>query len=395
MFFELGFSSVITQYVSHERTRLSYDGSIGFAGPAIGLKRFATAVRLASTWYTWGSLGCGCLLVLGGWFFFYGDSTSWRVPLLALVVAVPLSLYSQKLWSVYEGFWYVREIYQVRLIAAIFSSFLIVAVFLLGQGLLAPAVSPFVAFLASYLVRNSERNSFWRRIRQIEYERESSTKLFREILSLQSRISISSICGFFMFQSITPITYRVAGPDAAASIGIGMAAFLILSSLGSVLVHVRLPRLIQLINAGDISRYFAYGFSVARFSTISVFLLACMGVGLLLVLRSWNIDWAYSRLPDPISFTLFMAAAVLNQIVSVQATLTRSFKAEPYLMHSLIVACVTVVGAIMAATRSDPQLIALVFFFVTFCVSLPSSMLIYKLQKSRRTHLANNLHSNS
>jgi hypothetical protein len=308
---------------------------------------------------------------------------------------VPLSLYSQKLWSVYEGFWYVREIYQVRLIAAIVASFLIVAAFMLGQALLAPAVSPFVTFLFSYLVRSSERRSFWRRLREIEYEKDSSRKLFREILSLQSRISISWICGFFMFQSITPITYRVAGPELAATIGVGMAAFLILSALGGALVQVRLPRLIQLIHAGDIRRYFAYGLSVAQFSTISVFLLACTGVGLLLALRYSNIDWAYSRLPDPTSFALLMAAAVLNQIVSVQATLTRSFKAEPYLIHSLIVSSVTVVGTIVATMHRDPQVIALAFFLVTCCVSLPSSILVFKLEKSRRTHLANNLHSNS
>ncbi|WP_425253251.1 hypothetical protein ACPJXG_02025 [Janthinobacterium sp. NFX145] len=397
IFFELGFSSVILQYVGHERRYLAFDRVSGFTGPIEKLERLANIYRLASTWFNWGAIGCSIFLLIGGSLFFYDHSNSqdmpWMLPLIFLSICVPLSLYSQRFWVVYEGFGHINEVYKLRLCASVSSCVAIIIFFLYGYGLFAPIISPFFNFVFSQVLRIREY-SFWGRISEIKFAVDAKKIIFKEILTLQSKISVSWLCGFFMIQSITPIVYKFSGPESAAVVGIGMSAVLITSGLLSVLLQVKIPELLELIKGGELLEYFSFGKKLAVQTFSASLVVSLIGGIFIALLNIFNINWLSSRLPDLHAYTFFMLAAIVNQIIATQATLTRLFKVEPYLYHSILVAVSTVLVITFAAKNSSTAGIAICYFLITLLVSLPSSTYIYLSEKKKRIPSAHNLHSN-
>jgi hypothetical protein len=397
IFFELGFSSVILQYVGHERRYLTFDRTSGFSGPDEKLERLANIYRLASTWFNWGAIGCSMFLLVGGSLFFFDDSKSqdmpWMVPLIFLSICVPLSLYSQRFWVVYEGFGHINEVYKLRLFSSISSCLAIVILFAYGYGLFAPIINPFFNFVFSQILRVKEYG-FWKRMKEIKFSADNKKSIFKEILALQSKISVSWLCGFFMIQSITPIVYKFSGPESAAVVGIGMSAVLITSGLLSVFLQVKIPELLELIKCGEIFKYFNFGKKIAIQTFLASLAISIIGGVFICLLDIFNVHWLTNRLPDLYAYTFFMLAAIVNQIIATQATLTRLFKVEPYLYHSILVALSTVLVIIFTAKNSSSVGIAECYFLITIVISLPSSTYIYIAEKKKRIQSAHNLHSN-
>lgn len=385
IFFELGFSSVILQYIGHEKQNISFNEKIGFSGPGENLQRLSNIYNLARVWFSWGALGCSIFLIIGGSIFFFEksiDNSVWFIPLIAMSIGIPLSLYSQRFWVVYEGFGHIERVYQLRACAATLSCFVIAISFYFGFGLLAPAISPLCFFIFSQILKFSNL-SFWKFLKKINEENEQQKKLFKEILFLQAKIAMSWLSGFFMFQSVTPIIYKLGSPESAAVIGIGMSAILILNGLLGTIVQIKIPKLIRLINLKSIEEYFSYGKKLLFLTVFAAMVLSVLGGLFIYFLDIMNVRWLTDRLPNIETYAFFMLAAVVNQIISTQATLTRLFKAEPYLFHSILVAVSTVLVMIFSA-KLDVSKIALYYFLITLVISLPSSLLIFNVEKRKR-----------
>jgi hypothetical protein len=385
IFFELGFSSVILQYVGHERQNISFDTKSGFSGPDENVQRLSNIYNLARIWFSWGAFGCGVFLIIGGSIFFFEesiDNSVWFIPMVGMSIGIPLSLYSQRFWVVYEGFGHIERVYQLRACAAALSCVVIAISFYFGFGLLAPVISPLCFFIFSQILRFTDSN-FWKFFGRINKKSEEQKKLFKEILFLQSKIAISWLSGFFMFQSVTPIVYKLGSPESAAVIGIGMSAILILNGLLGTIVQIKIPNLIKLINIKSIDEYFCYGRKLLLLTVFAAVVLSILGGLFIYFLDVMKMRWLTDRLPNIQTYAFFMLAAVLNQMISTQATLTRLFKAEPYLFHSILVAISTVLVMIFAAKLEVSQ-IALYYFLITLMISLPSSTLIFTIEKRKR-----------
>lgn len=385
IFFELGFSSVILQYVGHERQDISFDKKNGFRGPIENLQRLSNIYNLARIWFSWGALACSIFLIIAGSIFFFEksiDNTVWLIPLLGMSIGIPLSLYSQRFWAVYEGFGHIERVYQLRACAAILSCFMIAVCFYFGFGLMAPVISPLCFFIFSQVLKFTNLN-FWKAFGKIKEKNEEQKKLFKEILLLQSKIAISWLCGFFMFQSVTPIIYKFGSPEHAAVIGIGMSAILILNGLLGTIVQIKIPKLIKLINTKAIEEYFNYGKNLLFFTVLAAVIFSALGGLFIYFLDIMKLRWLADRLPGLQAYTFFMLAAVVNQIISTQATLARLFKVEPYLFHSIMVAISTVLIMFLSA-KLEVSKIALHYFLITLMISLPSSILIFTIEKRKR-----------
>ena len=385
IFFELGFSSVILQYVGHERQNISFDKRIGFSGPDENLQRLSNIYNLARIWFSWGAFGCGVFLIIGGSIFFFEksiDNSVWFIPLIGMSIGIPLSLYSQRFWVVYEGFGHIERVYQLRACAAALSCAVIAISFYFGFGLLAPVISPLCFFIFSQILRFTDLN-FWKSFDRINEKSEEQKKLFKEILFLQSKIAISWLSGFFMFQSVTPIVYKLGSPESAAVIGIGMSAILILNGLLGTIVQIKIPNLIKLINIKSINEYFYYGRKLLLLTVFAAIGLSILGGLFIYFLDFMKMRWLADRLPNIQTYAFFMLAAVVNQIISTQATLTRLFKAEPYLFHSILVAISTVLVMVFSA-KLEVSKIAIYYFLITLMISLPSSTLIFTIEKRKR-----------
>ena len=91
------------------------------------------------------------------------------------------------------------------------------------------------------------------------------------------------------------------------------------------------------------------------------------------------------RMISPELFAVLVLAAGANFIVQSLATLLRSFKREPFLVQSLVVASFTLVLAMLAAPRWGDAGVTFSYLAATAGIGLPSALAIFA--HSRRRYL--------
>lgn len=396
--FELGFSSVVLQYVAHERVYLTYSPGASISGDSNRMDSLRAVFNVADKWFTRASLGCAVTLAIGGYEFFKGVSgTDWVLPLIILTIGVPLSLFQQKFWITLEGLGCIDLVVRYRVVSYFLSCIIVPVFFMSGFGLLTPAVSFFCISVASIFLKKKTKD-VWIQLNDkkqylTEERRMRNKAVFKDMLSLQGKVSISYIAGYFMFQAITPITYRTAGPDIAAIVGLGVSVILIMTNVLAAVMQVRIPYLMQKIGQKNLGAYYVAGERIL-FDTLSLgFGLSVIGLIILYVLNEYNLYKIATRLPDIPTYLCFVCVAMVSQVISVQATLTRLFKSEPYLWYSVAIAIVMVVVCLEGARTRSVLTIAALCFGVMLCIALPWSTIIYRREKKRRLNV-DYLHSN-
>ncbi|MGA8729028.1 MAG: hypothetical protein WB608_09780, partial [Terracidiphilus sp.] len=92
-----------------------------------------------------------------------------------------------------------------------------------------------------------------------------------------------------------------------------------------------------------------------------------------------------ARMVSPGLFAVLVLAAGANFVVQSLATLLRSFKREPFLVQSLVVASLTLVLAVFTAPRWGNAGVTLSYLVATAGIGLPSALAIFA--RSRRRYL--------
>ena len=119
VFFELGLTYVITQFVSHERANLNWTGHGTLEGKPLAQARLALLVRFASFWYGAVALLMVTVLLPAGLLLFRRSAEAALVPALpgswaSLVLATAGLLFVTLAMAILEGTGLVAEVARVR-----------------------------------------------------------------------------------------------------------------------------------------------------------------------------------------------------------------------------------------------------------------------------------------
>ncbi|MDQ2801051.1 MAG: hypothetical protein M3Y13_15570, partial [Armatimonadota bacterium] len=129
VFFELGLSTVILQFASHERAKLEWTPAGLLEGDPIAKSRLALLLRFSLVWYGVVAVLVALLLLPGGFLFFSrhqppGVSLAWQLPWLWIVLVTAGSLALSPMISLLEGCGLVAEIAGVQLVQNMIGSVL-------------------------------------------------------------------------------------------------------------------------------------------------------------------------------------------------------------------------------------------------------------------------------
>lgn len=389
--FELGFSTVLIQFIGHEKQRIGPHFQ-QFLVPdqpvALDAKsRIGEIFRVADRWFLRGGLLCFLTMsILAVLMFRNEPGADWVAPAICTAAAVSINLTFTGRWAIYEGFGFVQDILLARFIAAAIWGALIFTFFFVGQGILVAAAAPFSATIAYLVFIAWKGRTFWHSlVRSVPSTGPGRSDLTGDLFKLQSRTSISFVCGYVSFQCITLIAYKVGSPALAATVGISMTIMLASITIASILVQTQLQKMFRLIAYEQFEAYFSFGGQLIKRCVLAIILVGIIGLLLLLALSVLDVRWLLDRVPTPAVFVLFMGTACINQLISVQATLVRSFKVEPYIGHSICVAVAASFSALVTAPFDDPLVFAAGYFCVNLLIALPYATMIFKSQ--RRKHL--------
>lgn len=351
VFFELGLSVVITQFVAHEFAFTSLTTESGVKGETIHIARMASLFRFILEWYAWGALLLFCIVTLGGFVFFnvFGDlsaNVSWQSPWILLMLATSLNLFISPYIPFLEGLNQVKEVAKFRTFQSVISYgvlFLSIGIDfgLWSLGLF--ALSNFITLLFWTLT-----NQFRKTLKVIWNSFDSAIVVSwkKEILPFQWRIALSWLSGYFIFQVFNPIVFALEGPVIAGQMGITLTAFSGISVIAMAWISTKIPVFSILIAQRKYAELDVIFFKALKQSffliTIAVFMFVVTLGGLQFnYLKPWqNIGLRFL----PVNFAIFIAlTTIVNQIIFSMAAYLRSHKEEPLLANSIVGAILTIV----------------------------------------------------
>jgi len=387
--FELGFSFVIQQLAAHECVHLELhkDGSVG--GDGVAHARLASVLQLTVRWYTAAAVVMGLILAPLGMVFFARhaaagtEQVAWQGPWLAAVAASMAGLWCAPFYSFIEGCGQMRAVAAMRFRQAIATSVFAWVPMLLHHGLYSPALAIVGYFGTGLVFLATRRRLLVGLLRHPAGEAEIHWS--REVWPFQWQIAVSWMCSYFTVQIFIPIVFALRGAVEAGQMGMSISITGYMSVLALAWTSTKTTpfgRMIARREFEELDRLFlrTLGQSLTAFALIE--LAACGGVALLPAVA----PRFAARMVSPQLFAVLVLAAGASCAVQSLAVLLRSFKREPFLVQSLIVAALTLSLGAPAAARWGNAGAALSYLVATAAVGLPIAGAIFT--RARREYLA-------
>lgn len=334
VFFELGLGQIIIQLVSHEAAHLQYRGDGRWEGPALHRARLATLARLMRRWYAWAALAFTVVAGGGGWLFFslYSDSPTvlWGGPWLVLVGGSALNLMCSPGLAMREGLGQVGQVARLRLLQAMLGYGLFWTALEVGAGLWSAPVVPLVSALVTWCWLSRQP-----RLGQPDANDDALVRWRTDVFPLQWRMAVSWISGFFIVNLFTPLTFSVWGAQEAGRLGMALAVYGSITTVGMSWVNAKFPVMGRHIARGE-RRELNHLF---RHVLRNALVVNALGSAVFLILVWWltahGVAWI-ERLAGLAVLAVLALVTLVNTAVFAMATYMRAHREEPMLAVSIV-----------------------------------------------------------
>lgn len=339
VFFELGLSNIITQYVAHEASRLTWRDAKTLEGEPKSLSRLAHLVKFSVRWYAIiGMLFFLVLLAAGYWFFSYYSHTdepvSWVIPWILVCIGSAGSLFMSPILAILFGLEKVKEVSKMRFIQQCIIPLVTWTCLICDFRLYALGLSYVASMLFSviYCVGTGLAPIVWRLWREQVTER---VVYMKEIFPYQWKIALSWVSGYFIFQLFNPVLFATEGAVVAGQMGMTLVVINGIMAFSQNWITTKIPlwsKLIALKDYAGLDRIF--NTTMRQVSVVCLGLIAVMlaGIGMLRVLDLKLGD----RFLDWLPMILMLIPLYVNQWVNGWATYLRCHKQEPFLLNSIV-----------------------------------------------------------
>ena len=339
IFFELGLTSIITQYVAHECVHIQWQSTRELSGPPENLSRLASLLALCFRVFSLLSVGLFVILLLGGFVFFSTYSVSeatvhWQWPWVVVSLSTALLLLVNPLLAFLEGLGQVKEVAQLRLQQQFLSLITVAIVLSVKGGLYAQGIASLLSF---FLLGGNLFFSYRRQIFLAIRQQAGAWKVSyrKEIFPYQYKIALSWISGYLLFQLFNPILFATQGPIAAGQMGMTLAALNGVSAISMSWISTKVALFSTLIarqDFGDLDTVFnktVRQLVLVNAVSLIVFLILLEG------LNQFHSPLRERFLPfTPV--VLLCLTTFINQFVFSWATYLRCHKQEPFLFISVL-----------------------------------------------------------
>lgn len=341
VFFELGLTNIITQYVAHEASHLSWKTSTELEGDEKHHSRLAHLLRFSVKWYAIIGIIFFCVLLCAGVWFFGSystskdnDTVSWFIPWILVSIGTVSALFISPLMAIIMGLDKVKEVMKMRFYQQLIIPFstwlgLIIGFHLYVLGIASLLSVIYVIFFGFCTELKPTIHNLWRK----EITHRVSYK--KEILPFQWKIALSWLSGYFIFQLFNPVLFATQGAIVAGQMGMTLAVLNGINSFSYSWINTKVPLFSKLIARKEfLSLDKIFKTTQIQMVGICIAMLLIMFLGIL-GLRIFNFPLGNRFLPIwPIIF--LMVALIINQIVGGWATYLRCHKKEPLLWYSIV-----------------------------------------------------------
>lgn len=338
VFFELGFNQIIVQLVSHEVANLGKVTISNSGGRDADLSRLNSLLRLTQRWYSVSaSLFIMTVSIVG--IVFFGEknalsASTWLGPWIVLVIATGANLLLSPRLAVIEGLGRVGQVARLRLVQSMAGSAFFFLLLIFGGGLWAATAVPIIAAICTGYWLNAHQNSLCK-LNEAKIGAKNQINWFRDVFPFQWRIAISWMSGYLIFSLFTPMIFSHQGSIEAGKLGMALAIFGAILSIGMSWVNAKSPDLTMHIARGE--RAQLNGLFKALFIRSTSFVALSCSAFVLMAYYLHVIGLPLiGRLASTDILIVLAVATTSNSAISAMATYMRAHLEEPMLLQSVI-----------------------------------------------------------
>lgn len=389
VFFELGLTGIITQFVAHEAAHLQLNDLNQYLGDEKYRSRLASLLHFCAKWYVILSVIVLLILLIVGFVFFSSYSNeencaTWEIPWIILCIATAIKLLQSPFNSFIMGIGKVKEMSKISFYQQIILPLSTWLGLICGFKLYVVGISA----LLSVLIWNVYvfRSNIWKILKNIWVEPISERVLyFKEIFPYQWRIALSWVSGYFIFQLFNPVLFATEGAKVAGQMGMTLQALNAIQAFAMSWMNTKVPMYSGMISLGEYDKLDKlFNKTLLQMSSICLGLLAAMFCFVeILRLTEFKLGSTIiaERFLDNRPMFFMMIPVLVNQFVFSWATYLRCHKKEPFLVQSVVMGIFCCCSTIGFGHLYGIYGITIGYACLTLVISAPWAYWIYKTKK--------------
>ena len=344
IFFELGLNGIITQFVAHETSNLTWKSDNTLSGESKYLSRLSSLLHFSIKWYLSFAFVLLITLITVGIIFFKRYDTSnglinWGVPWTLLALGTSINLLVAPLIAFLEGLGKVKEMARLRLIQYPFYLAIVWGGLVFGAKLFVPGtVSILGGLILVVLLLSGPYLKLLLNIWKIEIVEKVHYK--KEILPYQWKIALSWLSGYFIFQLFNPVLFATEGAVVAGQMGMTLAALNGIQALSLSWISTKVPLFSGLIAQKMYDQLDSIFNRTLKQAVLINFIFLAIFFTIVFIVRFYNLKigdiYLGNRFLDYLPMLFMMGTVFLSPFGSAWATYLRCHKKEPYLINSLV-----------------------------------------------------------
>lgn len=371
VFFELGLTGIMTQYVAHEASHLTLDENNEYQGEERYKSRLASLVHFCVKWYAVLAVLIFIFLNVVGYIYFnkfgenQGESVIWQTPWILISIATAVQLFVSPLTSILTGIGFVKQTSKIsfyqQLITPICSWIGLVCGFRLYVTGIASIFNMLIWFV---LLKKQGLLQILKNLWKIHLT--ERVAYMSEIFPYQWRIALSWVSGYFIFQLFNPVLFATEGAVVAGQMGMTLTALNAIQSFSFSWLNTKVPLYSRLIALKDyIQLDMIFNKTLKQMVSICTFLLVAFFL-FIVILRESQLQISSTviadRFLDYLPMLLMIIPVFLQQFINSWATYLRCHKKEPFLLNSVVAGVLC-----MASTLGFGNLLGLYGITIGYC----------------------------
>ena len=383
IFFELGLSGILTQFVAHEMAHIELENNI-FKGEQKYISRLASIIHFSAKWYFIFALLLIIALILGGGIFFYKNTQGvehiqWQVPWLMVSIFGGLNLLISPIMAILQGMHKVKEIAKLSFIQQIIVMIVSWISLILGAKLYLVAINLMMNFFI-LLILYGLSGYLKLLYNLLKYKVIEKINYWKEIFPYQWKIALSWASGYFIFQALNPIVFSFYGAVVAGKLGMTITILNGILALVISWTSTKLPLWSSYIAKREYDELDKSVIYTIKKSTLVAFLGISGAIILIGGLQYFNLNLGNRFLPIELAFILLMTIPI-NNVINIWSASLRSFKKEPFLFVALMVGLFSITEVYITAKFFSLTILIVGYFLVFALVSLPLNLYVYNKKK--------------
>lgn len=383
IFFELGLSGILTQFVAHEMAHIELENNI-FKGEQKYISRLASIIHFSAKWYFIFALLLIIALILGGGIFFYKNTQGvehiqWEVPWLMVSIFGGLNLLISPIMAILQGMHKVKEIAKLTFIQQIIVMIVSWISLILGAKLYLVAINLMMNFFILLILYglSGYLNLLYN---LLKYKVIEKINYWKEIFPYQWKIALSWASGYFIFQALNPIVFSFYGAVVAGKLGMTITILNGILALVISWTSTKIPLWSSYIAKREYDELDKSVIYTIKKSTLVAFLGISGAIILIGGLQYFNLNLGNRFLPIELAFILLMTIPI-NNVINIWSASLRSFKKEPFLFVALMVGLFSITEVYITAKFFSLTILIVGYFLVFALVSLPLNLYVYNKKK--------------